>query len=146
MEKSNFLILLGEDDKLDVKIMERVLKTANYTGELQHISLGPHVLDWLLKKGDYSESSHKLPDLIFLDIGLPGVDGKTILKTLRNEDSTRSIPVIIMSGSVSERDYFECITLGCNAYIQKSSDLKFFTETVGYFINGWMNLSRQEFF
>jgi two-component system, response regulator len=142
---SDFLLLLGEDDEADVILMKRILKSMDYQGQFHHISLGQELVDWVCKKGSYRDSTHPLPQLIVLDIGLPEIDGKSILKLLRQDEQARQIPIIMMSGSVSERDFHDCIALGCNGYIQKSEDLKKFIETCHYFIKGWINLSRQLF-
>lgn len=143
---SDFFILHGEDDALDVRIMGQVLKTIGYEGEYKNFPLGQDLLDYTLHRGQYKGAQNKMPDLIILDIGLPTCDGKEVLSLLRADTLTKGIPIIISSGSCSLRDYHQCIALGCNAYIQKSSDLEGFTKTCELFINGWQRLTQQNFF
>jgi CheY-like chemotaxis protein len=143
---SDFMIVHGEDDYVDVRVMQQVLKSMNYTGDYKNIALGQEVVDYALSSGIYSEGHHKKPDLIILDIGLPGLDGREILSVLRAEPSTQSIPIIMSSGSSSQRDYQQCIALGCNAYIQKTTDIKSFTDCFVLFLEGWQRLNKQNFF
>ncbi|MDE1460639.1 response regulator [Spartinivicinus poritis] len=141
----NFSLLLGEDDESDKSTMQVILNRMNYQGSFHHVPVGQEVIDWTLKKNQYRNAAHNIPDLILLDIGLPGIDGKTVLKTLRQDETAKTIPIIMMSGSISQHDYYECIALGCNAYIQKTSDLNAFTKNCQLFIEGWIQLSQQKF-
>ncbi|MEJ2681249.1 MAG: response regulator [Gammaproteobacteria bacterium] len=145
MREPKFKLLHGEDDAADVVIMQRILKDMQFQGTYQCFSIGQDVVDWILKRGRFAEASHGVPDLVILDIGLPGINGKEILHILRTDEITKYIPIIMMSGSVSERDYQECVALGCNGYVQKNESLKFMTETCHCLIRAWMNLVRQRF-
>lgn len=135
----------GEDDIPDIEFIKRVLDTMNFNGEYHTFSIGQDIIDWALKQGKFSGASHTVPNLILLDISLPGLNGKDILKTLRADIRTMHVPIVIMSGSISERDFQECIALGCNGYIQKNESLDFVSETCQYVIKSWINLSRQTF-
>lgn len=145
-QPNGFSLVLGEDDQEDVRIMKRVLKSVNHHGAFTHLSIGQDVLDWTLKRNQYTDAAHPTPQLIILDIGLPGVSGVEVLKTLRQEEATKHIPIIMCSGSASQRDYHNCIALGCNAYIQKNTDLEIFTKTCQLFIEGWWYLLHQKFY
>lgn len=143
---NDFLIIHGEDDAVDVRIMQEVLSSMDYNGGYKNIALGPELLDYIFFRGTYSNGKHRLPDLIILDIGLPGCDGKDVLSAVRADNTTQAIPVIMSSGSSSLRDYHQCISLGSNAYIQKSSNLDNFTHVCRLFIEGWQKLNQQDFF
>lgn len=143
---NKFLIIHGEDDAVDVRILREILASMDYAGEYKNITLGQEFLDYMLFRGAYNGANHRLPNLIILDIGLPGFDGKEILATLRAEKNTQSIPVIMSSGSCSLRDYQQCILMGANAYVQKSSDYENFSQTFKLFIEGWQRLGQQNFF
>ena len=145
MDAKRFNILLGEDDIFDVKVVERILSDMNFSGKYTRLSYGQEVIDWTLKQNQYKNAKHQTPDLILLDIGLPGVNGIDVLRFLRTSDDAKGIPIIICSGSSSQKDYYECINLGCNAYIQKAEDLTFFSTTIKHFVNGWMQISKQTF-
>lgn len=145
MNLNQFSLLHGEDDIHDIEMFKRVLTSMKYEGQYQSLSIGQDVVDWVLKKGRFARSLHNMPDLIVLDIGLPGLNGKEILKLLRENESSRHIPIIIMSGSVSERDFHECIALGCNGYIKKDASLRSLSETCRLLVKSWMKLSTQTF-
>lgn len=145
LNNTRFSILHGEDDPNDILFFQRALESMDYQGQYNTLSIGQDIVDWVLKQGNYAYASHRLPSVIFLDIGLPGLNGKQILQCLRADDSTKHIPIVIMSGSVSERDFHECISLGCNGYIQKNESLSFFTETCQLLVKSFMNLSCQNF-
>jgi CheY-like chemotaxis protein len=138
---SNFFILHGEDDDCDIRIMKRILKKIEYQGEYSNLLIGSDLLAWM---DDITKP--KLPDLLILDIGLPGTNGKEILASLRQEDRTMGVPIIMMTGSNSKRDYHECISLGANAYIQKNSDSKSLELILKCYIEGFVYLSAQKFF
>jgi CheY-like chemotaxis protein len=138
---SNFFILHGEDDDCDIRIMKRILKKIEYQGEYSNLLIGSDLLAWM---DDITKP--KLPDLLILDIGLPGTNGKEILASLRQEDRTMGVPIIMMTGSNSKRDYHECISLGANAYIQKNSDSKSIELILKCYIEGFVYLSAQKFF
>jgi CheY-like chemotaxis protein len=138
---SNFFILHGEDDDCDIRIMKRILKKIEYQGEYSNLLIGSDLLAWM---DDITKP--KLPDLLILDIGLPGTNGKEILASLRQEDRTMGVPIIMMTGSNSKRDYHECISLGANAYIQKNSDSKSLELILKSYIEGFVYLSAQKFF
>jgi CheY-like chemotaxis protein len=138
---SNFFILHGEDDDCDIRIMKRILKKIEYQGEYLNLLIGS---DLLARMDDITKP--KLPDLLILDIGLPGTNGKEILASLRQEDRTMGVPIIMMTGSNSKRDYHECISLGANAYIQKNSDSQSLELILKCYIEGFVYLSAQKFF
>lgn len=145
-QSTDFSLLLGEDDFHDIRAMEMILENMKYDGTFTCLNQGEDVIDWTLKQNEYRDASHTMPDLIILDIGLPGVDGIEVLKILRTDERSKYIPILMCSGSASQRDYQECVALGCNAYIQKIADLDAFAHTCRLFIEGWWRLSRQEYF
>lgn len=126
---------------MDARFVQRVLSKIHYDGTYTNLVLGHDLLNWI---HDHQKSS--LPGLVLLDIGLPGISGKEVLTELRRSPETMAIPVIMMSGSNSQRDYHECIELGANGYIQKTADQRRLTCILHHFIEGWSLLSDQEFF
>jgi len=143
---SNFSLLLGEDHQVDAHIMGRILEQMNFKGIFIHLTKGEEIVDWVLKKNSYEGATHHLPQLIILDIGLPGLSGVEILKTLREHEESKTIPILMCSGSCSQRDLKQCIALGSNAYIQKTEDIEAFSRTCRLFIDAWYSVSKQTFF
>lgn len=145
MPDDTFLILHGEDDSADEEFMRRTLKDMEFEGQYICLHVGQDILDYLYHQGRFAETQSALPDLIMLDIGLPGINGKELIGRLRSEDETKHLPIIIMSGSVSERDFHECVNLGCNAYIQKNESMKLVKQICKLSIETWIQMSKQRF-
>ncbi|MFK7997756.1 MAG: response regulator [Granulosicoccus sp.] len=137
---SDFSILHGEDDPADARMMGVILTKIGYNGDYRRLSLGHEVADWI------GAASNPLPRLILLDINLPGLTGKEILRKLRADERTMSVPILMLTGSSSERDYHDCIQLGANSYIKKTSDLDAYTQICHRFIEGWARVAKQDFF
>ncbi|WP_051559884.1 response regulator [Marinobacterium jannaschii] len=137
---SHFSVLHGEDDVADTRMMEVVLDKMGFNGSYENLYLGQDVMARM------NDPALAVPDLLILDIGLPGMNGKEILAGLRQNERTLAVPVLMLSGSSSLRDYQECVRLGANGYIKKSSDFVQFSLTCEHFIEGWARLSNQSFF
>ena len=92
---------------------------------------GEEALDFLFCRGAFSERSFDHPPkLVLLDLKLPKVDGMEVLKQIKTDARTRTIPVVIMTSSKEERDLVSGYNLGANSYIQKPVDFDQFRETV----------------
>lgn len=143
IKHSEFTIALVEDDQFDADFFMRVLNSMNFEGKIQRFVFGEELLDHLKKA--YSTNGYKVPDLIFLDIGLPRLNGKEVLRALRDHPKSRTIPIIMLSGSNSKRDFTESVTMGCNGYLIKSHERKKFSELCTGFISSWMQASQQQF-
>jgi len=141
----SFFILHGEDNAADIRIMGKILQDMGYEGDYKNLSIGDHIVDYVLRQGDYADESLPKPDLIILDVGLPGMNGVEALQFLRENENSKGIPIFMLSGSDSVRDYQRCIDLGANAYVQKAFDLEEFSETCQRLIAVWMRLLRQKF-
>ncbi len=141
----SFLVFHGEDDDIDIRIMKQVLADIDFDGDYKNFKSGQELLDNLLSD-THNTTEDKLPDLLILDIGLPWVDGKEILRALRANEATQYIPVIISSGSSSLKDYHDCVKLGCSTYIQKTTDFEKFKRTCKLFITGWQEVKSQDLF
>lgn len=139
-DSKNILILHGEDDLCDMRMMQIILKKIGFEGDYLNLTIGSDVEKWMM------DPSNPLPFVLLLDIGLPSIDGKELLKRFRSNERTMGVPILMMSGSSSERDYHECIALGANAYIQKSDDMEVIVPVMKSFIDGWGYLKEQKFF
>ena len=123
-------ILLVEDDPLDVQLMLRELNKDS-KGGIEVVRDGEEALDFLFCRGAYAERSFDHPPkLVLLDLKLPKVDGMEVLKQVKSDPRTRTIPIVIMTSSKEERDLASGYNLGANSYIQKPVDFDQFRETV----------------
>ena len=114
-------ILLVEDNISDIRLMELALKRGSYEVQLKSVSNGDHALQYLFKTHPYEAA--KTPDLIVLDLNIPGTSGKEILAKIKTDDVLKYIPVVVLSSSDYSKDVRECYGLHANCYLRKPSSL-----------------------
>lgn len=113
-------ILLVEDNPNDVELILHVFQWCNLSDKVQVAWNGEEALDYIFGKGSFSGRDPKVrPKVILLDLKLPKVDGLEVLRSLRRNPETRTIPVVVLTSSREERDIIESYDLGVNSYIVK---------------------------
>jgi CheY-like chemotaxis protein len=113
-------ILLIDDNQDHARILQWAFKKTGRSDEFTYFEDGVSALEYLKQ----SSSEHKgSPDIIFLDLNLPRVDGREVLRLLKTEEATKSIPVIIVSSSEREEDVRKAYELGASSYVSKSAIL-----------------------
>lgn len=124
-------ILLVEDSMEDAEMTIRALNKINLANRLVHLKDGNEALDFLFCNGNYeSRRSANQPKLILLDIKMPKVDGIEVLRQIKTHESTRLIPVVIMTSSGEEKDILASYKLGVNSYVVKPVDFEGFANAV----------------
>ena len=124
-------ILLVEDNKDDVELTLHALRREKLANHIHVARDGEEALEFLFCNGAYSERSFDQPPrLVLLDLKLPKVDGMEVLKRLKEDPRTKTIPVVILTSSKEERDLVNGYGLGANSYIQKPVDFDQFRDTV----------------
>jgi two-component system, response regulator len=119
------LILLVEDSENDAELASRALKQGSALNEIVLVRDGVEALDYLFGTPGRVESVAKtMPALILLDLGLPKIDGLALLRRLRDEELTRRIPIVILTGSRAEQDIASSHDLGANRFIVKPITFK----------------------
>jgi two-component system response regulator len=130
-------ILLVDDNASDVELTVRALRRHKLANSIHIAEDGEAALDFVFCRGPYSDRSFATPPkVIFLDLKMPKVDGIDVLREIRGDNRTKSIPVVILTSSKEQRDLVEGYKLGVNAYIQKPVDFEDFRrviEQVGMF-------------
>ncbi|MCG7855047.1 MAG: response regulator [Methanoregulaceae archaeon] len=112
-------ILLVEDNPNDVELILHVFQWCNL-GDRIHVAWnGEEALDYLFGTGPYEGKPAWRPKVILLDLKLPKVDGLQVLRKIKENPQTRSIPVVVFTSSREERDIIESYNLGVNSYIVK---------------------------
>jgi two-component system, chemotaxis family, response regulator Rcp1 len=120
--RPEFHILLIEDSRTDAKIIERALREGNVAHRLTVIPDGRQALDYLIGLQDHANGEDLEPDLILLDLNLPGLDGCQVLTEIKNHPFLRSLPVVILTTSRREEDVLQTYQAGANTYIQKPAE------------------------
>jgi two-component system, response regulator len=136
-------ILLVDDSAEDIELTVRALRRNKLSNDIQIAEDGAEALDFLFCRGPHEGRSFSHPPkLVLLDLKLPKVDGLEVLKTLRGDDRTRAIPVVILTSSKQQRDVIEGYNLGVSAYTQKPVDFNQFSETIRQIGMFWLLLNQ----
>jgi len=124
-------ILLVEDNPHDAEMTIRALKKSNLANRLIHVKDGAEALDFIFSKGAFSDRRMEdKPRVILLDIKMPKVDGIEVLRQIKSNDNTKTIPVVIMTSSKEEQDIITSYNLGVNSYVVKPVDFEGFAKAV----------------
>jgi two-component system, response regulator len=124
-------ILLVEDNQDDIDLALHALHAGKVANSIFVVRDGEEALDFLFCRGSYTERSiDHPPKLVLLDLKMPKIDGLQVLKQVKGDPRTKTIPVVIMTSSKEERDLVEGYSSGVNSFIQKPVDFEQFRETV----------------
>ena len=124
-------ILLVEDNPADVELSLRALKLNHIANRISVARDGEEALDFIFGRGEHPDRrGEPLPRLVLLDLKLPKVDGLEVLRQIKGDPRTRSVPVVILTSSTEERDLINSYHLGANSYIQKPVEFTQFQEIV----------------
>jgi two-component system response regulator len=132
-------VLLVEDNLADVRLTVELLREAKLANRLKVIGDGSEALAHLLGSGDAAEAP-LLPDLVLLDLDLPGTDGRTVLARMRAEPTLRHIPVFVLTASATHREMVQEEELEADGYLEKPIDLKAFVGAVTGLDRFWLEL------
>ena len=127
-------ILLIEDNPGDVRLMAEALKDSNFRSNLSVVEDGVEGLAFLRREGEYAQAPR--PNLVFLDLNLPKMDGMEVLAEMKLENGLRGIPVIVLTTSSSHDDVDLAYRLNANCYITKPNGIDGFVtmvESIQYF-------------
>jgi two-component system response regulator len=131
MNENDTAILLVEDSPSDVKLTLHALRGRNLANRIDVARDGQEALDYLFCRGPHAGRSFDHPPrVVLLDLKLPGLDGMDVLRAVKNDARTKTIPVVILTSSSEERDLVESYNLGVNAYVQKPVDFDQFRDMV----------------
>ncbi len=130
-------ILLVEDNPADEKLTLRALRSCGVANEVAVVHDGAEALDYLFATGPYAhrDAAH-LPTVVLLDLKLPRIDGVEVLRRLRADERTRSVPVVVLTSSKEDEDIARSYASGANAYVRKPVDFNEFVaiaKTLGVF-------------
>lgn len=131
-------VLLVEDNPSDLKLTMHALKKHHLANPVHVARDGAEALEFVYRTGRYANRPDRLPDLILLDLKLPLVDGIEVLRKIKGDEKTRTIPVVVLTSSREDRDLSECYAHGANSYIVKPVDFEQFGDTVSQLGFYWL--------
>jgi len=124
-------VLLVEDNIHDAEMTIRALRKVNLSNNLVHVKDGEEALDFIFARGKFTgRETEQLPKVILLDIKMPKVDGIEVLRQLKSQETSKSIPIVIMTSSKEEQDVIRSYQLGVNSYVVKPVDFEGFAKAV----------------
>lgn len=133
-------ILLVEDNPADVELTRQGFADGKIANNLHVVSDGDEALAFLRREGEFADAVQ--PDLILLDLNLPGKDGRTVLEEIKQDEVLRLIPVVVLTTSSAHLDVRKSYQLHANAYMTKPVDFTQFVELVRSIGSYWFTLVR----
>jgi CheY-like chemotaxis protein len=135
-------ILLVEDSRLDVELTLDAFREARLANTVYVASTGQEALDYLFGRGKFADrGAYPLPNLVLLDLKLPGVDGFTVLREVKSTPILKRLPVIILTSSKEEGDRAVTYDSGANSYIVKPVSFAGFLDVVRQIEGYWISLN-----
>ena len=132
-------ILIVDDDEGHAILIRENLEAAGLSNRIRHFRDGQAILDFFFK-------DHPAPGdafLVLLDIRMPKVDGIEVLREVKSNQDTKTLPVVMLTSSAEERDMVATYSLGVNSYIVKPVDIDQFVESVRQIGLYWMVLNQR---
>lgn len=133
-------ILLVEDSPGDVRLTQEILADTRMANDIHVVNDGEAAMAFLRHQGEHAEAPR--PDLVLLDLNLPRKDGREVLQEMKNDETLRRIPVIVLTTSAAERDVLRSYDLHVNCYITKPIDLDEFITVVRSIEGFWLSVVR----
>ena len=140
MRNTSVNILLVEDNPEDVRLTVEALKEAKVRNTLHVVRDGVEAMEFLRKAGDFSDSP--CPDLVLLNLNLPGKDGYEVLGEIKSDENLKHIPVVILTASKAEEDVVKSYDLHANCYIAKPVDHNRFIRVIHSIEGFWLSIVR----
>ena len=136
-------ILLVEDNPHDAELTIRALKKRNLANQLHLVEDGAEALDFIFCRGAYARREMcNPPKVILLDLKLPKVSGLEVLRALKADERTRSIPVVIVTSSREDPDIQTAYALGANSYVVKPVNFDVFLDAMSQLGFYWLLLNQ----
>jgi two-component system response regulator len=137
-------ILLVEDNASDAEMTIDALKNNNLSSKLYHVKDGAEALEFIFATGKYANRQiQNMPQVILLDLKMPKVNGIEVLRTIRADERTKRIPVVILTSSKEDPDIQKCYDLGANSYVVKPVEFEAFQKAVSDLGLYWVLMNQQ---
>jgi two-component system response regulator len=142
MANDTQLILIVEDSEDDFFAVQRAFKKAGLKNVLRRCTNGDQAVDYLFRRGEFADPADApTPGVILLDLNLPGLDGRDVLRMIKTDPKLRRIPVIVLTTSNAEKDIEQCYADGANSYVQKPVDMQGFIVAISRLRDFWFEIA-----
>ena len=142
MENTEIEILLIEDNPGDAEMTIRALRKHNIANKVTHLKDGAEGLDFIFGTGEYAgRNIDNKPKVILLDLKMPKVDGIEVLRKVKADERTKTIPVVVLTSSQEDPDVRSCYELGVNSYIVKPVGFENFAKAISELGLYWLLLN-----
>lgn len=131
-------ILLVEDNQGDIRLTKESFKECKINNGLNVVTNGETAIRYLNREGEYKDV--EMPDLILLDLNIPGIKGLEVLSYIKSSNALKHIPVVILTASEGEKDIVRSYNNHANCYICKPIDLDQFVMVVRTITNFWFSI------
>jgi CheY-like chemotaxis protein len=135
-------ILVVEDNPLDLELTLHTLEREKCVGHIEVARDGAEALDFLFNRGVFRDRPRGAPRVVLLDLKLPKVDGIEVLKQIKDDPRTKSIPIVVFTSSHEDRDLTKCYERGANSYIQKPVNFKELQKIIRDFSSYWLAINQ----
>lgn len=133
-------IIVADDDTDDQFMLKEAFSSLNFDKEICSVENGEELLDYLNKKGKFSDVSLPVPKLILLDLNMPKIDGRQCLRLIKENKNLCKIPIIIFSTSNNPEDISQSYELGANSYIIKPYSYNELVEIIEVIKKYWFSI------
>ncbi|MCD6498649.1 MAG: response regulator [Deltaproteobacteria bacterium] len=136
------VILLVEDNEMDVELTLDAFEHAGLTNKVQVVRNGEQALDYLMGRGEYADRvQFPMPDLVLLDLHLPGMSGQEVLTDLKTRPGLKRLPIVILTSSKQDADRLESYDNGANSFLVKPVGFMNFVEVARTVGDYWLTLN-----
>ena len=136
-------ILIVEDTPQDLELTMRALRKANVTNRIQVARDGAEAIEFIFGEGVHAgRKIEDAPKVILLDLKLPKIDGIEVLRRIKGDPRTKTIPVVVLTSSREQKDVVESYRLGVNSYIVKPVNFERFVSAVQELGMYWLLLNQ----
>jgi len=131
-------VLLVEDSPSDARLTEEAFRDGKIANVLTVVTDGHEALLYLRREGKYADAPR--PDLVLLDLNLPKMDGREVLRQIKTDADLKTIPVVVLTTSEAEQDVMKAYEYHANCYIRKPVDLTRFLQIISMIEDFWLTV------
>jgi len=140
MTRNVVRVLLVDDDPGDIELTKASLEACKLVLDIAVVSDGEKAMEYLRRQGEYANIV--LPDVVLLDLNMPRMDGREVLKAMKDDPVLRTIPVVILTTSDADKDVVAAYASGANCYVSKPMGLQQFSKVVNAVGDFWFTIVR----